>query len=499
MKSFKRRALAPSSCVLVLAIFGLVGCESVTTKASGDRLTGLLSQGLDDKVEGRAAKRLQSTLGRDNAVGALANDFAAIDAGSGSLQLQALLVSTLERNTRIGAAAQQINRADAERLNAIFGYLPQINVTYGQDQLTQEVISTDNAVFELGEAEYPITTIQARIDQPIIDLSRIFGIQHASNARTLAEVEYIRVVRDVVYEVFDAYLVASQARTRAASLRKRMGLLGRQINSQDALNDSGLGDVIEVSSLRSERSSIASEEALEAARYAESLGDLALLSGANVSEIANLRFPKGVAGAERRIKVQDAVDTGLEQNPVVMSAALSVVGAELERRQALASDFAPVLAAYALLERTDREGSRFGGGSLTQDTTVGLRLTIPIFNGRGQGYDTLPAAVGVRSGTLDYYARRRQVETEIRATHARLGQLTRAVSQAGNAARQSARALGSERDRLATGQSADLAVAARALRLSIARERTAFYQTEYLRTWARLQYLMGADLTKQGF
>ena len=432
-------------------------------------------------------------------MGALSDQYASISETTGSGQLSALLSSALERNTRIGTAAQQINRADAERLNAIFGYLPQINVTFSRDQITQRVIETDNAVFELGEAKYPVTTIQARIDQPILDLSRIFGIQHATNARSISEVEYIRTVRDVVYEVFDAYLVANQAKARSGALRQRMGFLARQINSQDALNDSGIGDVIEVSSLRSERSSIASEEALESARYIEALGDLALLTGASVSEIAPLRFPQGIGQSERRISVDQAVATGLEQNPVVMAAALGVVGAELDRRRALAADFAPVLAAYAMLEREDRANSRFGGGSLTEDTTVGVRLTIPIFNGRGRGYETLPATVGVRAGALDYYARRRQVETQIRATHARLSELSRAMGQSSNAARQSARALGSERDRLATGQSADLAVAAREIRLSVARERNAFYQTEYLRTWARLQYLMGADLSKQGF
>ena len=481
------------------AAFVLSGCESATTKASDERLNELLVQGLDGKAAERAESRLASTLERDNATGSLRGQYASVDAATSSGQLSGLLTAALERNTRIGTAAQQINRADAERLNAIFGYLPQINVTFTRDQINQEVIETDNAVFELGEAKYPVTTIQARIDQPILDLSRIFGIQHATNARSIAEVEYIRVVRDVMYEVFDAYLVASQARARSASLRQRMGFLGRQIDGQNALDDSGLGDLIEVSSLRSERSTIASEEALESARYAEALGDLALLTGAVVPETAALRFPQGIAGSERRISADQAVATGLEQNPVVMSAALGVVGAELDRRRALAADFAPVLAAYAMLEREEREDSRFGGGSLTEDTTVGVRLTIPIFNGRGRGYETLPATVGVRAGALDYYARRRQIETEIRTTHARMGELSRAMGQAGNAARQSARALGSERDRLATGQSADLAVAARELRLSIARERTAFYQVEYLRSWARLQYLMGADLSKSDF
>lgn len=484
---------------LLTTMSGLVACESVTTRATDERLTNLLSDGLDEAAAERAAKRLSATLERDNATGALADRYASDPAFTGTATLASLLSSALERNTRIGTAAQRINQADAERLNAIFGYLPQVNITVSNDQINQKVIETDNAVFALGQARYPVTTLTARIDQPILDLSRIFGIQHATNARSISEVEYIRTVRDVAYEVFDAYLVANQARARSKSLRQRMALLGRQIGAQTALNESGLGDVIEVSSLRAERNTMASEEALEASRYIDTLGDLAGLTGMSVSQIETLRFPQGIARSENRLSAAKAVAIGLEQNPLIMSAALSVVGAELDRRRALATDFAPVLAAYAMLERQDRGDSRFGGGSVTEDTTVGVRLTIPIFNGRGRGYDTLPATVGVRREALDYHARRREVETEIRAAHARLSELTRAMGQAGNAAREAARAVGSERDRLATGQSAELAVAARELRLSTARERAAFYQIEYIRSWARLQYLMGADLTQQGF
>ena len=39
-------------------------------------------------------------------------------------------------------------------------------------------------------------------------------------------------------------------------------------------------------------------------------------------------------------------------------------------------------------------------------------------------------------------------------------------------------------------------MAARELRYAVTRERVAYYQVEYIRAWARLQYLAGADLSK---
>ncbi|GGE38856.1 TolC family protein [Actibacterium pelagium] len=479
---------------------GLIGCgEGATTKATDERLAGLLENGIDSDHKAKSDERLAKLLGKENATGALAGPYGSQVEVADRAQLPQLLASALERNTRIGAAAQSINKADALRLNAIFGYLPQVSFVYDQSEVDQAVISTDNEVFELGEAQYPVTTTTLMLQQPILDLGRIFGIQYAKNARSLAEVDYIGTVRDVSYEVFDAYVVAVQAKRQSASLRQRQNLIGRQINSRNALEEIGLGNVVEESSLRSERANLAAEEANESARYANAIGDLSFLTGAVVRDISDVQLPSSIFGAERRVSADDAVEAGLTNNPAVMASALRAVGAEINRKRALSEDFAPVLNAYATLEAETREASRFGGGSETEDTTVGLRLTIPIFNARGNGYARLPATVDARAEVLEYHASRRQLETEIRATHARMGQLSKAVSSARSAASQAGRALSSERQRVEAGESVDLAVAARQLRLNLARERVSYYQAEYLRAWARLQYLMGEDLAKAAF
>ncbi|MGR3485975.1 MAG: TolC family protein [Paracoccaceae bacterium] len=488
----KRGGILAAAC----AIGALAGCQQATGRASDERLAELLDTGLDQATVERTERRLDAVLTRDNATGALAEDYAALVPSEGAA-LAPLVAAALERNPRIGRAAQDINAAGAARLNAIFGYLPQLSVRYQQEDVAQTVSESDNEVFRLGEAEFPVTTLAVELRQPLLDLAAIFGIQFATNARTRAEVDYIRTVRDVSYDVMDAYLVAGQARARMDSLSSRQSVIAGQIGNQATLAQLGLDSGSEGASLRSERASLAAQESAEAARYAEALGDLSRLTGQVVRSVAAPTVPAGIAGAERRIGADAAVEQGLTNNPAIMSAALGVTGSELQRRQALAEDFAPVIEAYAILEEQEREGSRFGGGSVTEDQTVGVRLTIPLFNARGEGYDTFGAIVGQRVSALDYYGQRSELEAEIRATHDRLGRLTAAIGQTGQAAADARRAVATERARVAAGESVEMAVSSRQLRLNTAEEQLAFYRIEYVRAWARLQYLMGLDLARE--
>lgn len=480
------RYLAAGTALALLAACG--------APVETDRLGALPETALSAEMIARTDERLTRALARGDDAGLRAAAFGDLADAGAPFSPTDLTQAALARNTRIGTAAESVALADAARLNAIFGYLPQVSANYRQDEVLQEVIETDNAVFQAGTAEYPVVVASVRVTQPIFDLSRIFAINHARNARTQAEVEYLSSVRSVVYEVLDAYLVAAQARQRAQSLRQRAQMMDQQITAQAALAETGLSAVSEPAALQSERASLASEEALELSRYAEALGALAALTGTAVRDVAPLAMPAGVMGRVRDLNVDDLVATGLRENPTIMAAALSVVGADLKRRQAISADFSPVLEAYALLEQEDREASRFGGGSLTQDQTIGLQLTLPLFNARGAGYEMAPANVALRRAALDYNTTRRQLETDIVATHGRMVALAQAASQASSAATQAGVARDAEQARVDTGESSDFAVAARELRRMGAAERVAFYNSEYLRAWVRLQYLTGVDL-----
>jgi outer membrane protein TolC len=486
------------------AIFLLTTCLTAsctgkaTNRATPERLDVLLETGIEGKDRTKAEERLAKTLER-KALDGLAETYDA-DAVSGpqTVGLDVLLGNALERNDRIAHAAQNINRAEAERMNAVYGYLPQVSFNFEQDKLEQNVLETDNAVFALGTAKYPVTTMSLELRQPIFDMSRIYGIQLKRTARSVAEVEYIGAVQTVMFETFDTYVTAVQSKNRMRALRERAELVGRQVNSLSALSETGIGTESEGLSYQAELSSLGAQESAEAARYASALSKLSLLTGTAIKDVEGISQPGGIQGSERRMSAAQAIEAAELNNPALLAAAISVVEEELGRKQAVAADFFPVIDAFARIEEETREGSRFGGGSKTRDTTVGVRLSIPIFNARGQGYATSERVVDLRDEALTYFNVKLQLSTDIVGTLERMKALSQSIGQYSRSVSALGANVRAERAKVTSGESIDLAVLTRAIAEIDGRDQLEFQQLEYLRAWGRLQYLTGARFMKLG-
>lgn len=463
-------------------------------RADPMRLAELRASGLEGGLQSRNEERIERILSADSPTGRLDERFGDLDMVE-SADLGALMAAALDTNPAIGRAAEGINRAQAERLNAIFGYLPQVSATLQRDQLDQEVVETDNRVFQAGTASYPVDTDRVQVTQPIIDLSRIFSIRIATSARSLAEIEYVRAVKDVTAEVFDQYVIAVQSRQRAAYLDSRLALMDAQVGGIERRIGVGEGQYVDLASMRSERGSLAAEIAFEQTRYQNAVSTLSALTGRVVVGGLDGELP-AVTGYGQPGDLDFALATGREENPAIMAAAFRLVMADMERWRSIFDDFAPVLSAYASLDREDRADSRFGGGSITDDQVVGIQLSIPIFNASGRGYSTLTSRVDERMAALDYFAVGREIETGIRGAHDRMIALSRAIAAADDAVADAEAALARENDRVALGQAANYRVLSRQVRLNIAEERRAFYQAEYLRAWGELQYLTGGSLNE---
>jgi outer membrane protein TolC len=470
------------------------GCASVIDRADAEHLSILRSSGIGAGAEAQSEERLARILGADNATGQLDSTFGAMVL-AGNPDLGSLMEAALESNPTIGRAAQGINRAEAQRLNAIFGYLPQVSASLQRDRLDQEVVETDNQVFQAGTASYPVDTDRIQITQPILDLSRIFGIRIANSARSLAEVEYVKSVKDVSAEVFDQYVIAIQSKQRADFLQARLELMDQQVGGIERRIGVGEGQVVDLASMRSERGSMAAEIAFERTRYQNALSTLSALTGRVITGGLPGDLP-AVSGYDRPAGVDGALALGLEENPAIMAAAFEVVMANMAKWQSIFDDFAPVLSAYASLDREDRDDSRFGGGSVTEDQVVGLQLSIPIFNASGTGFSSLTGRVDERIAALDYFSVRREVETGIRGAHDRMVALSEAIAASEVAVTDAQAALEREQDRVALGQGVNYSVLSRQIRLNVAQERQAFYQAEYLRAWGELQYLTGGSLNE---
>ena len=481
---------------MLIASLALGGCgEGLTSKATPERLQALMATGLPADHNDKITEEFTRIMSGNEAALALTAQFAegAKQPTTGA-DLQQLMRAALAQNADIGRAAQNVNAADSRRLNAIFGYTPQLRLTATYTQNNQNVVESDNAVFQRGQAQYPTIDGELTLTQPLLDVSRIYGIKLANRTRSRAEVDYVAAVHKAIYEVVDAYLQAAQSQQRVQFLQRRARLLTQRVKAETVRGDLGLAEEATANAIAIESADLQVDVAQERARLSRILSDLVFMTGLPVTSVARATLPRAARGTERSISADDAVTAALTNNPKILSTIISVAEGDLRRKQAIAADFAPVLEAFASMRYEDREASRFGGGSVTQDAVFGVRLTVPLFNADGDGYANLVARVDFRDAMIGYLRTRRQLSSEIRATHARMAQLSRSIGQSGAAVSKARQLVAAEETLVEAGQSRPFAVAAREIQAVTAQERAAFYRIEYYREWAKFQYLSGTAL-----
>lgn len=480
----------------IAAVVAMTGCSAPTVEEGRERLDLLLSDGIEEDRQTKLQDRFARLSDKNKQAIDILENFDGDGAEQGpTTDLSSMLALALNRNPEIGQAAQQINKADAARLNAIYGYLPQVSAVANLNVINQSVVESDNDVFQVGEAEYQSLDYSIELSQPLFDMSRIYSIQLATTLRSSAEVEYIATVQGTMYEVFDTYMQALQAENDVRILRRRQSLLRQELQAQRDLTDEGLSRQNALRSLEIELADLSIDEAEESLTLASHVATLSRLTGSNVQGVTRVgSIPGGIAGTERRVSPEEAVASALERNPTVLRSLIDVTESDLRRKQALAADFSPILVAFARGVFEDREASRFGGGSVTQDYILGVRMVIPIFNASGAGYESIEAKVDVKDALLQYVNQKRIVSTDVNSTLVRMEELATARSRARASQRSNAQLVRQEIDLAESGESQPYLVAALQSRELASQAQATFYDLEYLRAWARLEYLTGQSL-----
>lgn len=482
-------SLSKTSISAIAAAVLLMGCNPDEGEKQA-RLETLRQTGIDAERNATYQERLGIAMETDSS-----GLDVSVAGEAQTAELAELLRLTLDGNIEIGRAAKRIDIADAERLNAIFGYLPQISATGNYNQIQQNVISSDNAVFAVGKANYKSLDGVVEVTQPIFDLSRIFGIRIANTLRSAAEVDYIVAVQKASYDTFDAYVRAAEAKNAINLARQRSSLLRRQVATEVVRENEGLSDDAAKRSLEIELTNIEIEIADQQRTLSEHLTELFSLTGQRFDDVAVAGLPAGVQGTERRITVEQAVEQAVNTNPRVLRAIISVVEGDLRKKQAISADFSPVVAAFARLNYEKRDASRFGGGSATRDLVYGVRIVVPIFNARGTGYQMLTQRLNFEDARLEYLDAKRSVTSDVAATHQRLADISAAITQSRSALAKATQQTRAEELLVEAGTSDEFVVTALRARELQARQRIQSYEFEYLRTWGRLRFLMAENFS----
>jgi outer membrane protein TolC len=409
------------------------------------------------------------------------------------ISLPGLIALTLNHNGEIARAAESVTAADIAAVNAVFAYLPRVSSVGEWTRVYQDVIDSDNEVFREGDANFPVLNIQTEIRQPILDFPRIFGMRRADTGRSVARAAYLGVAQGTVFNVVNTYVNALDYKHRLASVEQRILLLDRQIAAELRLLETGRSTPAAAQLLEIEQGSAALERTEFAENYAMALAELSRLVGRQVPDVADFALPDEVWEQAGRGPLDDYLLAALKDNPLVKQRRIE----SLERRQvyeeSLLVDFAPTLEGFARQEYEDRDASRFGGGSRTLDHTIGLQLTVPIFNVRGEGYRSREQLSELRQAVIGEAQLRRELEGEIPSLLMRLNAQRQSMRNAEAAVAAAERLVASAEVGVQAGINPEFMVTMQELQLERAREWADRTRYAFVRSWVRLAYLTGSD------
>lgn len=424
----------------------------------------------------------------------LLDKFATQAATEEALSLDEAVFLALTHDIDLAQSHEGILAADAAASNALHGYLPRVSLYAEVLKIKQKVLETDNQVFQQGKAKFGSTRYQGELLQPLLDLGRYRAIETARTGRAAARAAFDSDVHTAVYQTTTIYLRALEAKAQLDGIESRIQLLQEQQQAEQRVERTGFGTSDAGNLIAMEIGAAYSEQITYLSQYAQALADLSRSIGQPVSGVQPVRFKSAVDTVNDGQSVDAQVQAALSQNPAMVLQRLETLRSQRALSEQWAHDFVPTLEAFYRVEIEDRDGSRFGGGSKTEDSTVGLQLRVPLFNASGKGYRSREERVRLRQSVLRELSLRRELEAEIGTLIPRLAMERAVYEEAQRSIEASEKLVESARRSKGLGMATELMVLRQSLHSVLAKTRAQRSYYAYQATRVRLAFLTGRPI-----
>ncbi|MBV8838015.1 MAG: TolC family protein, partial [Alphaproteobacteria bacterium] len=300
-------------------------------------------------------------------------------------------------------------------IDSYIGFGPRVTATYDQQRERQNVMATQNPVYQTGKAYFGNQIGYGEAVQPVFDY-RLFAQLKGAQAGERRE-SYLATAAEqkVIYSLVEAYLLALSAndsyalsQVEAKNLQSHQGEIKEKIKSGLA-NE---GDLDEVEA----RYGLARARMIQAAAaVSEAFAAIERIAGIAAPALMPL---KGAIPVPRPdpARPEDWVIAVLQGNPELLAANETITVARADFDKAIGGHL-PRADLRATYNRSNTGGSLYGGGSNTDDMLLTLRVTVPIFNSQGQGLQFLQAKERERQAQLNWDVRRRELVQKTQTTY----------------------------------------------------------------------------------
>jgi len=302
--------------------------------------------------------------------------------GLQSVGLMETLTLGLEKDPKYRAAKADFVANSEAVPQARAAYLPTATYDFQRNSENQKIISSTIDAYKAVQGQtqrYPVISHVITITQPIIKAPAWVKMEQARISVEQSRLALVAAEQDLIVRVAAAYLTQLAAQDGLELARAEREATEKQAEQARVRLASGLGTVTQYHETEGRFALTQAREVEARNRLADARAALKEIVGSDVQSLKPFVGDIDPA-APQPAQVEPWVAAALNQNLALQARAMAteIAGLEVKRQRA---GYLPTLSMVASHSYNDSQGSLFGGSSKIQNTELGVRLNMPIFEG----------------------------------------------------------------------------------------------------------------------
>ena len=270
------------------------------------------------------------------------------------------------------AAEESLSQAHA-------GYLPNVSLDLERTETTQDVISSDNQVFQTGQTQFPTNSYTLKLTQPLFQWASIVRIRQAEVESKRAEVEYFKARQELMLRTTERYMKVLAAQDLLEFSETEKTAVKRQLDLAKGRYKMGLARLTDKLDAEARYAWVESVSVENRFAVEDTQQELRESTGELPQNLSPLKENIVLEQPEPH-DLQAWIDTAMESNPdiIIERYAVEIARHEQERQKA---GHLPTLDVVARQNYRETGGTLFGGGSEVKNRDILLRFSLPIYEG----------------------------------------------------------------------------------------------------------------------
>jgi outer membrane protein len=320
-----------------------------------------------------------------------------------------------DHDAKFQGSTYQRDAAEQALPQAKAGYRPTVSLSWQHTDETQNIISSDNSLFQQGTTSFPIDEYTLSLSQPIFNYPAWVRIRQARSEVKRADAEFATAEQDLIMRVSEAYLGVLAAQDNVTFAEAEKNAVGRQLELVRAKLGGGLARITDLHDAEARYASVEAREIEAKNLLDDSQQALKQVTGALPDHLAGLKGDLRLIRPDP-VDVKRWVSAALEQNPAV---AMKMFDADVAREEVTRQKAGhyPTLDLQARLNHRKTQGTLFGGGSEVETTDYLVTFNLPLYQGGFVSSRTKQAAYQHQKVLQDLDDERRTVMREARAAY----------------------------------------------------------------------------------